>query len=73
MDVYYLSLLERSCGRWEGRDLKVKANARIIEQAVENISGDVTLRFSNDLGPFSISNDKNDYIAVLRTYAPGRK
>ena len=65
--------MERSCGRWEGRDLKVKANARVIEHAIENISGTVTFRFSNDLGPFSISNDKDDYIAVLQTYAPGRK
>jgi DNA polymerase III sliding clamp (beta) subunit (PCNA family) len=65
--------MERSCGRWEGRDLKVKANARVIEQAVENISGTVTFGFSNDLGPFSISNDRNDYVAVLQSYAPGRK
>ncbi len=65
--------MERSCGQWEGRDLRIKANARVIEQAVGNISGTVTFSFSNDLGPFSISNDKDDYIAVLQSYAPGRK
>lgn len=62
-----------SDGKWDGRELKVKTNARVLEQAIENIKGAVTFKFSNDLGFFTITSEGNDYVALLPTYSPGRK
>ena len=65
--------MERFTGQWEGRDLKVKVNAEVIERAVENISGIVTFRFSNDEGPFSITSEDDNFVSVLLPYSCAEK
>jgi len=65
--------VERIAGQWQGRDLKIRANARVTANAIEHISGRLTFRFSHDRGSFSIMNEEQDFIAVLQPYAPERK
>jgi len=65
--------VERTTGQWGGRDLKIRANARVIANAIEHISGKLTFGFSHDRGSFLITNEEQDFVAVLQPYAPERK
>ena len=58
---------------WSGRELKIRTNARVLEQAIEHITGVVTFKFSNEIGRFTIQNEGNDYVALLPTYTPGNR
>lgn len=65
--------MARYTGTWEGNDIKLKVNARVIEQAIENISGEVTFGFSNHQGAYSIRAADGRYMAILKPYANERK
>ena len=60
-------------GNWEGADLKVNVKGKVVEQAIENIAGVVTFRFSNDMGPFSITSEDDNFVAVLMPYSGAEK
>lgn len=65
--------MERFAGKWHGRDMKLTVNARVLEQAVENISGEVTFRFANNGAAFSITSEDGNYVAILMPYAPSER
>lgn len=60
-------------GNWDGADLKVNVKGRVVEQAIEHIAGVVTFRFSNDMGPFSITSEDESFVAVLMPYSGAEK
>ena len=58
---------------WDGDEIKIKLNARTIEGAIENAKGKVTVAFTNDRGPLSVTGEGNDYISVMLPYSPAEK
>ena len=60
-------------GNWEGADLKINIKGKVVEQAIEHITGAVTFRFSNDMGPFSITSEDGNFVAVLMPYSAAEK
>ena len=58
---------------WDGDEIKIKLNARTIEGAIENARGKVTVAFTNDRGPLSVTGEGDDYISVMLPYSPAEK
>ena len=53
---------------WEGEELKIKVNARMLALAIENLSGPISFGFSNFMAPFSVRSGE-EFVAILSVYS----
>ena len=50
---------------WTGDDLKINVNAKTFSGAIEQVSGRVTIAFTNNMGKFLIKGETDDFMAVM--------
>lgn len=57
---------------WDGEELRLQVNARVLMQAIEHLEGEVELRFLGHNGPYSVCSG-DEFVALLLPYAAGER
>jgi len=56
--------------RWEGDPLKIKVNASTFYGVIKHARGNVTVSFTNDMGPIRVEGEDSSYVAFLMPFLP---